>query len=86
MKNVLSEEEDDGMKEISSKIQKAAKKSSSEILKMKAKSIRRESEPETENKCKMVHMLVHEGLEMYESGDMEFKEMIDDLYEALKAI
>jgi len=85
MENSL-QEENDGMKQISSSIQKAAKKSTSEILKMKAKSIKRESDPETENKCKMVHMLVDEGLEMYESGDMEFKEMIDDLYEALKAI
>lgn len=74
------------MKEVSSKIQKAAKKSDSEILKMHAKEMEMEEDPQVEMKCKMVSMLVDEGLEMYECGEMKFEEMIEDLYKALKAI
>ena len=74
------------MKAISSKVQKAAKKSDSKILKSHAKGMEMEENPEVENRCKMVKMLVNEGLEMYECGEMDFESMVEDLYKALKAI
>lgn len=81
-----SEEMDKQMKAISSQMKKAAKKSDSKILKSHAKGMEMEENPEVENRCKMVKMLVAEGLEMYECGEMEFEPMIEDLYKALKAI
>jgi tRNA nucleotidyltransferase/poly(A) polymerase len=74
------------MDQVSSQVQKAAKKSSSKILKSQAQEMKMDDNPEVDIKCKMVHMLVEEGLEMYESGDMSYEEMVDDLYEALKAV
>lgn len=85
-KMISMEDMDKQMKAISSKVQKVAKKSDSKILQSQAKEMSMDDNPETESRCKMVKMLVDEGLDMYECGDMSFDEMIEDLYKALKAI
>lgn len=82
----MPEEMDKQMKAISSKLQKVAKKSDSKILQSQAKGMEMEDNPETESRCRMVKMLVDEGLDMYECGEMEFEAMIEDLYKALKVI
>lgn len=73
-------------KGIKDTLQKAAKNSESKILKEHVDEMEREDDPDVEKKCRMVHMLVDEGLDMYECGDMEFGEMIADLCKALNAI
>ncbi|MCR4278115.1 MAG: hypothetical protein NUV85_03855, partial [Candidatus Berkelbacteria bacterium] len=67
---------------IQKKLAEAAKESGSEILKKQTK----KPSPETHDNCQMVRMLVDEGLEMYESGDMSFPEFVDDLHKSLTAI
>lgn len=85
-KIIMDDDMEEMMNNVSSKIQKAAKKSDSEILKTKANEMMKKDDPEIMNKCRMVRMLVDEGLDMYECGDMEFKDMVEDLYKALKVI
>jgi len=47
---------------------------------------KRKEDSEIKKNCRIVHMLVYESLEMYEEGDMDLKEMIEDLCKALKAV
>ena len=70
---------------IKNKISEAAKKTDSEILKSKKKEENKDS-PEMKQNCEMARMLLSEGLEMYQSGDMSFEEMVDDLHKAMMAI
>ena len=56
-----------------------------EILKSKAKENKMDK-PEVHQNCEMTRMLLNEGLEMYESGEMSFDEFIEDLHKSLLAI
>ena len=62
---------------IKNKISEAAKNSDSEILKNKKKEENRDS-PEMNQNCEMARMILQEGIEMYQSGDMSFGEMVED--------
>lgn len=65
-------------------LKKAAVKSGSEILKKVSK--KEEENKEVRMKCRMARRVFDEGIEMFESGDMSFENMVEDLYESLKAI
>ncbi|MEK7091757.1 MAG: hypothetical protein AAB900_02090 [Patescibacteria group bacterium] len=56
-----------------------------EILKSKAKENKMDK-PEVHQNCEVARMLLSEGLEMYESGEMSFDEFIEDLHKSLLAI
>ena len=64
----------------------AAKKEPTEILKKQAKKMKSEMSEEVKKKCEMTHMVVREGIEMYEKGEMTYDEFVDDLSKSLKAI
>lgn len=64
----------------------AAKKAPTEILKSRAKELDTEAKKEVQMQCEMARMLFHEGMEMYESGDLTFDAFVDDLTRSLKAI
>ena len=70
---------------IKKKLNEAAKSSGSEILKKQAKRESRER-PEIQDNCQMARMLLNEGLQMYESGDMTFPEFVADLHKSLMAL
>ena len=84
MMNSMLGREDDSKQEaaVQASIASTAKKSKSKVAKAAAMS----DNAEIEGVCQIVHMLVEEGLDMYENGTMTYAEMIDDLYEALKAV
>ena len=64
----------------------AAKKSPTRILKNTSREMDTEAKKEVQMNCQMARTLFHEGLEMYEEGDMKFGDMVEDLYKSLKAI
>lgn len=64
----------------------AAKKAPTQILKSQMKEMDTEAKKETMMKCEMTRMVFHEGLEMFESGDMTYPEFVEDLSKSLKAI
>lgn len=37
-------------------------------------------------KCDLAYKIFHEGVEMYQEGELTFKEFTEDLYKTLKAI
>lgn len=43
-------------------------------------------EREYDEKCKLAEMIFRESLDMYEMGDLSWKEMVDDLSATLMAI
>lgn len=73
-------------KAVSDHLQKAAEKSDSKALAEAAKEADYEDDPEREELCTVVRRLVDESLDMYEDGEMSFKEMVDDLTKALQAV
>lgn len=70
---------------IRKKLNQAAKGSDSEILQKQAKRENRER-PEVQDNVRMVRMLVDEGIQMYESGDMSLSELVEDLHKSLMAV
>lgn len=46
----------------------------------------KKEDKESKVKCDLAYRIFHEGMEMYEEGDMTFKEFIEDLNKTLKAI
>lgn len=72
--------------EMDDSFKNAAKNTDSKILKEYVDEMGRKDDPEIQRICRMIHMLVDEGLEMYREGDIDLDEMIEDLYKALKAI
>lgn len=83
MPEVLSDY-DRQRKAVEDGLKKAAKGSDSKILKSEAREVTMRAE--LDEHCSMVRRLMDEGLEMYRDGDFTFKEMVDDLYKALKAV
>lgn len=67
-------------------IGEAAKKSPTQILKSQMKEMDTEAKKEVQMKCEMTRMVFHEGLEMYEDGDMTYQEFVSDLSKSLQAI
>jgi hypothetical protein len=65
---------------------KAAKKSESKVLKDLAKEEEGKNDKEKQMKCRLACKVFDESMEMYREGEMTYKEAIDDLYNALKAI
>ena len=85
---MVAEEPNDFQKRqeaIKKKLNSAAKDSGSAILKKQAKRENRDR-PEVQDNCRMVRMLVDEGIQMYESGDMDFPAFVEDLHKSLMAI
>lgn len=73
-------------KKTSEKLQKIAKTSGSVVLKDIAKEKEYKNDEERKINCRLADMVFHESMEMYREGEMDFKEMVEDLYKALKAI
>ncbi|MFA6171978.1 MAG: hypothetical protein WCW77_00545 [Patescibacteria group bacterium] len=71
---------------VKNRIMSAAKKSDSQVLKSRAKVMEAKTDKMIKENCRLAEMLFMESIEMYENGDMTFKEMIDDLTKALKAV
>lgn len=65
---------------------KAAKKSDSKVLQDLAKEEDGKNDKEKQMKCRLACKVFDESMDMYREGEMTFKEAIDDLYNALKAI
>lgn len=65
---------------------KAAKKSDSKVLKDLAKEEEGKNDKDKQMKCRLACKVFDESMDMYKEGEMTFKEAIDDLYNALKAI
>ncbi len=70
---------------ISKKIKAIDAKISSKIVDRKAEEERRNT-PEIRRRVEMARMVFNEGIEMFQKGDMEFNEFIEDLFKVLKAI
>lgn len=46
----------------------------------------KKDDKESKAKCDLAYKIFHEGMEMYEEGDMTFKEFVEDLNKTLLAI
>lgn len=77
---------DDQQKEIEKQLKDLKKKSGSKIVKAKLQEEKQYNDKERQRKCKLARIVVNEGLDMYREGEMEFKEMIEDIYKTLQAI
>jgi len=89
MLDCCSQSENDYKKQqeaIKNRITAAAKKSDSQVLKSKAKTLDAKADKMIKENVRLAEMLFHESIEMYENGDMKFSEMVDDLTSALKAV
>jgi uncharacterized protein (UPF0216 family) len=60
--------------------------SKSKTLKSMSKEVKRIEDPTVKRNSGLVHMIVEESLEMYKEGDMDYKEMVEDIYKSLKAV
>ena len=49
-------------------------------------SFNKKEDKESKAKCDLAYRIFHEGMEMYEEGDMTFKEFVEDLNKTLLAI
>ena len=72
--------------EFAKAVTKAAKGTDSEILKKVVKKVNKNENPKQRQICRMVDMLFHEMLEMYESGDKTLSEAIDDFVGAAREL
>ena len=68
---------------IENAIKGAATKSDSEILKSASKEMSMQAKNEVKHNSELARTLFDEGMEMYETGEMSWKEFIDDLHESL---
>ena len=68
---------------IENAIKGAATKSDSEILKSASKEMSMQTKEEVKHNSELARTLFNEGMDLYESGEMSFKEFIDDLHESL---
>lgn len=85
MNNKISESDDYKKQEEAIKKKITSAGEGTEILKSKAKENKMDK-PEVHQNCEVARMLLSEGLEMYESGEMSFDEFIEDLHKSLMAI
>jgi hypothetical protein len=70
--------------EVKKKIQTL--KGTSKIGTALAKETKTQSDKGVQVRCELAHKVFREGLDMYEEGEMTFKEFVEDLYKVLKAI
>ena len=70
--------------EIKKKIMEVGSKS--KVLKSMSEEVRLNDDPTIKRNRRLVDMIVRESLEMYEEGEMTYKEMVEDIYKSLKAI
>ena len=70
--------------EVKSKIKEIGSKS--KVLKSMSEEVKLNDDPIIKRNRRLVDMIVRESLEMYEEGEMNYKEMVEDIYKSLKAI
>ena len=67
-------------------LSKASKKSGSELLKKVSVEVEKRNDQESKDRCRMAYMVFDEALDEYKEGEMEWKEVVEDLHKALKSI
>lgn len=81
-KNLIMGDYEKEQKEMGDALNAVATTSKSKV----AKAAARTTDNATEKVCRIVRMLVDEALDMYESGTMEYMDMVNDLTDALKSV
>lgn len=83
MKDIAGEDEykarEEAMKKIMAKVD-------TKIGKEVKSGLSKKDDKESKTKCDLAYRIFHEGMEMYEEGDMSFKEFVEDLNKTLLAI
>lgn len=82
----LEETSEEDYKKQQEAVKKAIKSNSGKSKTLGSMAKEMKDDPEVKKRCRLVNMIVNEAIEMYQEGDMDYMEMVEDINKSLKAV